>query len=206
MGFRLRKTFPLGNLLRLNLSKSGVSIGIGPPGLNLNIGPRGVRRTVGIPGTGIYYQDTQRWPKADSGVQTREVSSPMRIPATPDGPVSSLARWVLYGLGLVLLLTGLSAFLGSSKPSAPASATSGRASAASPPPGPPPVSAPDRRLTSSEIRELQTLLRRQGFAPGAVDGLDGPRTRKAISALRTTRGVAGTGEPTLSALKLARGH
>jgi len=59
MGLRLRKTFPLGKLFRFTLSKSGVSFGIGPRGANVNFGPRGVRSTVGIPGTGVYYQENR---------------------------------------------------------------------------------------------------------------------------------------------------
>ncbi|NDJ35259.1 MAG: DUF4236 domain-containing protein [Chloroflexi bacterium] len=37
-----------------NLSKSGISLSIGPRGLTYNIGPRGQFLTLGIPGTGLY--------------------------------------------------------------------------------------------------------------------------------------------------------
>ena len=61
MGWRFRKRVGFGKLLRLNFSKSGISLGIGPPGLNLNVGSRGVRTTVGLPGSGLSYQTFKSW-------------------------------------------------------------------------------------------------------------------------------------------------
>jgi hypothetical protein len=61
MGFRFHRRFPLGKLLRLNVSKSGVSLGVGPPGANINISNQGVRSTIGAPGTGLSYQDRRSW-------------------------------------------------------------------------------------------------------------------------------------------------
>ena len=66
MGLRFRKRIAGGKLFRINLSTTGISLGIGPPGLNVNIGPRGIRRTVGLPGTGIHYQDSSQWPTSNS--------------------------------------------------------------------------------------------------------------------------------------------
>ncbi len=54
MGFRLRRTIRLGKLLRLNVSKSGVSMSVGTRGASVNIGKQ-VRATVGLPGTGLSY-------------------------------------------------------------------------------------------------------------------------------------------------------
>jgi hypothetical protein len=61
MGWRYRKRISLGKGLRINLSKSGVSLGLGPPGANINLGRRGMRTTVGLPGTGLSYQKTRSW-------------------------------------------------------------------------------------------------------------------------------------------------
>ncbi len=55
MGFRFRQTFRLGRLLRINLSKGGASVSAGRPGATLNVGPKGPKVTVGIPGTGMSY-------------------------------------------------------------------------------------------------------------------------------------------------------
>lgn len=53
MGLRFRKTIRLGNLARVNLSKSGASVTVGPPGASVNLGPRGAYLNCGIPGTGL---------------------------------------------------------------------------------------------------------------------------------------------------------
>lgn len=43
-------------LLRINLSKSGVSASAGPKGADINIGRKGVTTNAGIPGTGLSYR------------------------------------------------------------------------------------------------------------------------------------------------------
>lgn len=55
MGFRFRKTIKLCKGVKLNISKSGISISFGGKGHSLNIGKNGPRATVGIPGTGMSY-------------------------------------------------------------------------------------------------------------------------------------------------------
>lgn len=56
MGLRLRQNLRLFPGVRLNFSKSGVSLSAGPKGATTNISTRGVRETLGVPGTGISYQ------------------------------------------------------------------------------------------------------------------------------------------------------
>ena len=59
MGFRYRKSIKLGKGVRLNIGKTGVSISAGVPGFRKTIHSSGrVTTTVGIPGTGLYYVDT----------------------------------------------------------------------------------------------------------------------------------------------------
>lgn len=53
MGFRFRKSFKLFPGLRLNLSKSGLSLSAGLKGLMVNFGKKGSHVTVGLPGTGL---------------------------------------------------------------------------------------------------------------------------------------------------------
>ncbi|MBN9089371.1 MAG: DUF4236 domain-containing protein [Reyranella sp.] len=53
MGFRFRKTVRFGRLLRLNFSKSGMSVGVGGPFYNVNFSKRRKRTTMGIPGHGV---------------------------------------------------------------------------------------------------------------------------------------------------------
>lgn len=56
MSLRLRKLFPLIKGVRLNVSKTGVSVSVGKAGRMLNISPKGVKGTVGVPGSGVSYQ------------------------------------------------------------------------------------------------------------------------------------------------------
>lgn len=80
MGFRFRKTIKILPGVRLNLSKSGGSISIGPRGAKLTVGPRGVRATVGIPGSGISYTTTSKQlapfakPKGNAGKSGLDLS------------------------------------------------------------------------------------------------------------------------------------
>jgi hypothetical protein len=61
MGFRLRKSVGLAKLLRVNLSKTGVSVSVGKHGATFNQPvisghKRKSRVTVGLPGSGLSYQ------------------------------------------------------------------------------------------------------------------------------------------------------
>jgi hypothetical protein len=60
MGLRFHKQFGLGKWLRLNMSKSGLSVGVGPKGLNANIQGDRIRYTAGVPGSGVSYRGEQR--------------------------------------------------------------------------------------------------------------------------------------------------
>lgn len=53
MPFRFRKTFNLFPGLKLNLSKSGMSLSAGLKGLMFNFGKKGGRVTVDLPGTSV---------------------------------------------------------------------------------------------------------------------------------------------------------
>lgn len=59
MGLRFRKSITLCKGVRLNVGKTGVSISTGIPGFRKTIHSSGrVTTSIGIPGTGIYYVDT----------------------------------------------------------------------------------------------------------------------------------------------------
>jgi hypothetical protein len=61
MGLRFRKIIPFAKGLKLNLSKSGVSISAGKAGSIFNVGLRGIRASIGKPGTGLGYQEYTPW-------------------------------------------------------------------------------------------------------------------------------------------------
>lgn len=61
MGIRFKKTIKIGNLLKINLSKSGVSATIGKQGASINLGSKGTYLNLsptiaGIKGTGLSYR------------------------------------------------------------------------------------------------------------------------------------------------------
>src|SRR5713226_7268704 len=53
--FRLWRRKQIVPGVRLNLSKSGLSMTLGPKGAHYTVGPRGTRATLGLPGTGLFY-------------------------------------------------------------------------------------------------------------------------------------------------------
>lgn len=63
MGFRFRKSVKICKGVKVNFSKSGVSVSLGGKGHSVNISDQGTRVTVGIPGTGVSYSTKLDGPK-----------------------------------------------------------------------------------------------------------------------------------------------
>jgi membrane-bound lytic murein transglycosylase B len=60
-------------------------------------------------------------------------------------------------------------------------------------------------MTKADRQELQRLLTAQGFDTGGSDGVIGAKTKSAISAFQSSRGLPVTGEPSLALLQALRG-
>ena len=58
---RFRKTLQIAKGLRLNISKSGISLTAGVPGASINLGSNGAYVNYGIPGTGLYNRKRIGW-------------------------------------------------------------------------------------------------------------------------------------------------
>ena len=56
MGLYWRRSTKILPGVRINWSKNGPSISMGPKGAKVNIGKRGIYVSGGIPGTGLYYR------------------------------------------------------------------------------------------------------------------------------------------------------
>jgi hypothetical protein len=84
MSLRFRRRLGLGKLLRLNVSKSGLSVSAGVPGANINFGKRRRRPrvTVGVPGTGISYSE-------QIGSSRRPLRDPQHTFEFEDGPTET---------------------------------------------------------------------------------------------------------------------
>src|SRR5579859_2556754 len=98
-GFRLFRRKKLAPGLRLNLSRSGPSLRIGPRGAGITVGGRrGLRGTVGVPGTGIYYTKT-----AGGHRRVRRSTAPLR--PSYSGPATTTSyKGCLYAIGVIVLL------------------------------------------------------------------------------------------------------
>ena len=180
MGLRFRKVFSLGGLLRLNISKTGIGVGVGPRGFSLSIGSKGIRKSVGIPGSGLSYQDTTSWKKLNeaSDAPAEQVASGTSDENHVTGNSAStvnpwkIAFGLLVGAIFIWYLTSLNQ------------------KTVIQPAAPPTVSPnPTRPLTSPEIREVQILLNQRGYKAGPADGVVGPKTRLAAKAFLKAKGM-----------------
>lgn len=197
MGLRFRKSISLGKFFRLNLSKSGASLGIGPRGLNINVGPRGIRKTIGIPGTGLSYQESSSWTKA------AQASIPAEMPATraeSNSGGGAIAAIAIVVITLLVIIIGGGSSTTDSKSSvvSPSKVEAAQIPVAASKP------MPDRPLTKAEVIELQTLLRKQGFDAGSADGIVGPKTNAAVQSFVRARGLKLVTAPSLKVLEAAR--
>ena len=95
MGIFFRKSVKIAPGLRLNISKRGTSVSIGPRGAKLNIGKRGTYVTTSIPGTGIYSRT-----KISGGSKTQR-NSAYAAPRTSDAERFAKADPAAQGCGLL---------------------------------------------------------------------------------------------------------
>lgn len=61
MGFRFHKQIRLGSFLRINVSKGGLSLGVGHQGVNVNLSSQGMKTSVGLPGSGLSHKRQHNW-------------------------------------------------------------------------------------------------------------------------------------------------
>ncbi|MBI3240687.1 MAG: DUF4236 domain-containing protein [Chloroflexi bacterium] len=116
MSFRLNKRINIGKFLRLNISKSGVSVSAGVPGARVTAGPGGKRLTLGIPGTGISYvkkldepkkkKTTTRTPRAKAAPPEPEPEEFAPTPVAPTPGPFAPAEELAFAQGLADYQTG----------------------------------------------------------------------------------------------------
>jgi len=116
MGIYFRKRRSLfGNLLSVNLSKSGVGLSVGVRGFRLGVSSSGRRYvTAGLPGSGIYYRHfTKRGRNSTKPEPAKPEISPARAPASADASVLHPAHQQIHNaaynagflFGWLLILT-----------------------------------------------------------------------------------------------------
>jgi membrane protein implicated in regulation of membrane protease activity len=101
LGFRFRKSFSLGKGLRLNLSKSGMSMSAGKRSASVSVGPRGAFTNLGIPGTGLSYRS-----QVASRTSSRYTGSTVSGGASSFAGAFGCLGAVLSLIGLILLVAG----------------------------------------------------------------------------------------------------
>jgi len=180
MGLRFHKVFSLGGLLRLNISKTGIGVGVGPRGFGLSIGSKGVRSSVGIPGSGLSYQDTTSWKKLNESTDTpaEQIDSSTSVENNVgEHPASKVNPWkIAFGLLVGAIFIWYLTSLNQKTVTQPAA-----------PPAVAPI--PNRSLTSPEIREMQILLNQRGYKAGPADGVGGTKTMLAAKAYLKAKGL-----------------
>jgi hypothetical protein len=78
MSFRFRRTLSLLPGIRLNLSKSGAAVSVGPKGAKITAGPTGIGAAAGVPGTGMFWSK-QITHKGDANADQR-AEPQLRLP------------------------------------------------------------------------------------------------------------------------------
>jgi len=109
MGFRFRRSIRIAPGVRLNLNKRSMGVSVGGKGLHYSVNSKGRRTsTIGIPGSGLSYQQVST-PKKRGGRQASlPASSPLRIsapaPVRSTGGGRSRLLWLLFFVGIVVLV------------------------------------------------------------------------------------------------------
>lgn len=112
MGLRFRKRISLGKFGHINLSATGISFSVGPRDANINIGGLGPNRhprvTVGIPGTGLYYQQQlgSGSPAQASQAAVPQVYSPTNDEQTHNNPpdVANRKFWLVIRIWVAIIV------------------------------------------------------------------------------------------------------
>jgi hypothetical protein len=161
MGFRFRDVISFGPYLRINVSKSGIGVGIGPRGLSMSLGSAGLRKSVGIPGSGMSYQETTGWKQLNKAAASAS-------PGSRTGTGIGMRIWKV----LLISMMAVMAYKACSSNKTVSQSDPVRVVAPE----------PNRALSAIEMKELQTLLNQNGFNAGIADGIVGAKTNRAVKA------------------------
>ena len=162
-----------------------------------DVAPATEARTPGSGGTELCYEETSQWPKSADVAPATEART----------AGSSGVDWKVIGVALAVFgAIAIATYFQAGSPTTESKGTSVGYPKLDAPPTQPAVTqaVPDRKLTPDEVRELQALLRRQGFDAGAPDGVVGPRTLAAAQAFARARGLDSHDGLSLRLLQAAR--
>lgn len=80
MGFRFRKTIKIMPGVRVNVSKSGASLSVGPRGASVTMGKNGIYGNAGLPGTGLSYRGRLDRPSRPAPARRSPANPGPRLP------------------------------------------------------------------------------------------------------------------------------
>lgn len=106
MGWYWRRSTKILPGVRVNWSKTGPSVSVGPRGAKINVGKRGTYVTGGIPGTGLYYRKKIGKGAKNSSLTSNNSSS---IDNSQSNKPTSKYVWLIIAFAFVviaLLITG----------------------------------------------------------------------------------------------------
>lgn len=101
MSIRMRKSFNLGNGVRVNVSKSGIGASVGVKGAKITKTANGaVRKTVSVPGTGLSYVSQTKKTKKNNVSRQGATKAPLGL----FGIVLRVLAVVMFAMGALLAL------------------------------------------------------------------------------------------------------
>jgi len=98
MGFRFQKRFPLSKLIRLNVSKSGVSVSLGVRGADINIKGNKVTGNLGLSGTGLSYRK-----RLDQPAPEQEAHQLQPVADSKQNGIARTLKTLLIAIGLIVI-------------------------------------------------------------------------------------------------------
>ena len=103
MGLRFRKSIKIAPGVRVNFGKKSTGVSFGTKGARVSFNSKGrVTRSIGIPGTGLYYQQSSSLGKRSSAKAGPKADQTAR---SAEGTPATAGSFILCGL--ILLLPGL---------------------------------------------------------------------------------------------------
>jgi tetratricopeptide (TPR) repeat protein len=118
MTVRFRRSMKIAPGVKINLTKTGWGVTAGPRGAHYSVNSSGIRtRSVGLPGTGLYYQERSSSSKRAAGGSSQPVRTPAR-PVPPVRPVTMVPKPGIFASAAEMAYhRGVLAYFGGDHPS-----------------------------------------------------------------------------------------
>ncbi len=109
MAFRFRRTLKVAPGIRLNLTKKGASVRVGPRGAGVTMGTSGTTVSAGLPGTGLHTSKKLSHGTRKTPTALRETANPASAPV--ETPPRATAQLGFFGWTGVIVWIGIGLWL-----------------------------------------------------------------------------------------------